>query len=95
MERTVTLAGLGLCEHCGTLISMEGMPMEAIDATWLCPKCEGELTEKSFGYENEKKILWVGKEGKWVDRIPAAPPFGEFDLGNWRVLINPPPPLRY
>jgi hypothetical protein len=89
ITRTVSHAGLGLCEHCGTLISMEGMPSESIDAAWRCPKCKGILSEKSFGYENAKKKFWVGTDGKWAEKIPEAPPFGEFILGSWRILLNP------
>jgi hypothetical protein len=93
--KTVLLAGLGLCEHCGTLLTIEDMPGDSIDAIWKCPKCEGVLSEKSFGYEKGKKVLWVGKDGKWANHIPNAPPFDEFVLGTWKVRIKPPPLMPY
>jgi hypothetical protein len=37
-----------ICEHCGTRLSLEDMPMDAIDAVWKCPKCEGVITEESW-----------------------------------------------
>ena len=74
-------AGLGLCEHCQTLVSIQGMPAEAMDAEWNCPKCNRVLTEKTFGYKNGKKVLWVGKDGKWVEKEPE----GSFDLNDWHI----------
>ena len=52
MDRTIViLDGLGLCEHCGALFTLEDMPTEALDAEWRCSKCNGILSGKSFGYE--------------------------------------------
>ena len=86
-KKLVSLGGLGLCEHCGTLITIEGMPVEAIDSVWRCPKCEGELSGTSFGYDGDnKKIKWVGPEGKWTGETPVR----DFDIGgNWSVQVEP------
>ena len=32
----VSLEGLGLCEHCATPLSIEGMPADSMDADWCC-----------------------------------------------------------
>lgn len=84
------LVGLGLCEHCGALLSIEGMPAEAMDAKWNCPKCKKELTHKSFGFEliggKFEKKYWVGPECKWVNEKPKK----DFKLGNWDILIEAP-----
>ena len=86
---TYLLAGLGLCEHCETLLSLEGFPIEAIDAEWYCPKCQGILGGKSFGYEGKgkeaKKAWWVGTDGKWTRTKPTE----DFDIGNWHIIIRP------
>ena len=60
---------LGLCEHCGVIVTMEGCPT---DGKWIC-SCGGELTHKSFGVtENgDKKIKWVGPDMKWVKEKPT------------------------
>ena len=82
----VNLAGLGLCEHCGALITMEGLSAEAIDAEWNCPKCGEVLAHESFGYESGKgdKIKWVGPDGKWTTEKPT----NDFRLGSWDILIH-------
>jgi hypothetical protein len=94
ITKTVLLVGLGLCEHCGTLITMEDMPSDSTDAIWCCPKCQKVITEKSFGYEKGKKILWVGKDGKWTNAIPTSS-WNGFILGTWKVIIKTPPTLIY
>jgi hypothetical protein len=85
----VLLAGLGRCEHCGTVFSIENLPAEAMDAKWLCSNCEGELTDKSFGYEEVdgdwKKVKWVGPQGEWVSEKPTE----DFELGRFFVIIRP------
>jgi len=59
---------LGLCEHCGVIVTMEGRPT---DGKWICG-CDNELTHKSFGVtENGKKIRWVGPDGKWAKEKPT------------------------
>lgn len=88
-ERVVLLYGLGICEHCQTVLTIEDLPAEAMDAEWRCPKCNGLLTNKTFGYKEVKKekwekVLWVGKEGKWVDKEPTE----SFSLGKWLVEIK-------
>jgi hypothetical protein len=82
---TVNIEGLGKCEHCGTLITIEGFPSEAMDAEWHCPSCNKILTHKSFGYENEQghKIRWVGPNGEWTEKKPTK----NFRLGKWEVTI--------
>jgi hypothetical protein len=83
------LASLGLCEHCGALLSLENLSIEAIDAEWRCSKCGGILNGPSFGYEGTdegtKKVWWVGPDGKWTKKPPVKP----FNLGNWRIIISP------
>ena len=91
MARRVLIEGLGKCEHCGAILSIEGLPTEAMDAIWKCPKCEKELTGKSFGYEeagksNFEKVRWVGERRRWVRKKPSE----DFNLGNWRIIIAPP-----
>ena len=80
--RMVSLASLGLCEHCGILLTIEDMPMGSMDAIWKCPKCSGVLTGKSFGYEENRKTRWVGNDGKWTTVRPTQ----SFDLGDWHVV---------
>ena len=82
---TVALASLGLCEHCGVLLTIQDLPTDALDASWTCPKCGQELSHRSFGYSDEsekaQKILWVGSDGKWMDKKPEE----SFNLGEWYV----------
>jgi len=84
-KKLVSLGGLGLCEHCGTLITVEDMTGDAMDSEWHCPKCASVLSGLSFGYENEgketKKVKWVGPEEKWVLEKPTK----DFELGNWSI----------
>ena len=93
-KRLVSVASLGLCEHCGVLLTLEGMPADSIDAEWRCPnpKCNGVLTHKTFGYdkgtEGAKKVSWVGPGGIWIPEKPAQ----DFDLGSFSVRVEP---MRY
>lgn len=93
------IEALGLCEHCGALLSVEDMPGDAMNARWFCPKCNEEIGHKTFGYEMEmvenekgdkeskfKKTQWVGSNGQWVNEKPKR----DFILGNWEVFILPP-----
>lgn len=85
MDHTmVHAASLGLCEHCGVLICLEGLPADAMDAKWVCPGCGGELTHKSFGYKTDQggKEKWVGPEGKWTTGKPTE----DFVLGPYFVV---------
>jgi hypothetical protein len=93
--RTVILASIGLCEHCGTLLSFQDMPFDAMNAEWKCSQCNGILTENTFGYRTVvgedgkpkgEKVRWVGPDGKWTDQKPTE----DFILGTWQILINPP-----
>jgi hypothetical protein len=71
----VQVASLGLCEHCGELLSIEDLPTEPTDEKWHCPSCRGELSHESFGYRTDQgdKFQWVGP-----------------DCGNWDVRVAPP-----
>ena len=88
-KRLMRIEGLGLCEHCGVLISVEDMSGDAMDGEWHCPKCTCVLSGLSFGYEGEgketKKVKWVGPEGKWV----AVKPTQDFEVGSWSILAVP------
>ncbi len=88
MAQVVMIDGLGLCEHCNALMTIEGMSGEAMNAVWKCFSCKGEISHKSFGYESEKgnKIAWVGPEGKWVSEKPTQ----RFTLGNWDISVHGP-----
>ena len=87
-QRTVSLASLGLCEYCNTLLTMEDIPPEAMDAEWKCPQCEGIITNKSFGYEeiedNWQRTKWVDENGQWTETKPT----NDFDLGDWHILVK-------
>ncbi len=88
----VNLAALGLCEHCGVLISLEDMPLDAMGAEWRCPQCEQVITGQSFGYnESHEKVRWVGKDKKWVENKPKE----DFDLDGLTVVVNPRSPLHF
>ncbi len=85
-----TIVTLGLCEHCGMLVSMANMPDDAMDAEWHCPKCSGILGHASFGFDKgtrgAKKIKWVGPDGRWTDEQPKD----DFKLGDLYVCIHAP-----
>lgn len=85
-SRDVSLESLGLCEHCGALVSMEDLPSDSINAKWSCSRYRGTLTHLSFGYDQSKgtfkKTRWVGPKGEWVGEKPIEC----FPLGNWFVL---------
>lgn len=93
VERNVQIEGLGLCEHCGVLLTIEDLPADAMDADWVCPKCKGLLTMRSFGYADEEgeeeQRRYVGPDGKWTDARPEK----DFVLGNWKILVEPLPVL--
>ena len=87
----VQLEGLGICEHCREVVSVEDFPVEATDATWRCPTCKKVLTHRSFGYQKVRgefqKVRWVGRSGKWTAHRPER----DFTLGNFDVVIEPLP----
>lgn len=89
-QTSVYLESIGLCEHCGALLTIQDVPAEAMDADWKCRKCKGILTNKTFGYEEVdgkwQKTQWVGSDGKWTKTKPTD----NFDLGSWYVIIKPP-----
>jgi hypothetical protein len=93
--RIVLLAALGLCEHCGELLTIQDLPAEAIDADWKCPKCHGVITHVTFGYDQggrgAKIIRWVGKDGKWTDVKPEE----DFRLGDWFITVETPSPCSF
>ncbi|OGZ52429.1 MAG: hypothetical protein A3B25_01925 [Candidatus Ryanbacteria bacterium RIFCSPLOWO2_01_FULL_48_26] len=85
-----TLATLGLCEHCGIMVSMANFPADAMGAEWHCPNCKGILGHVSFGFDKAtsgaKKIKWVGPGGTWTDVEPKD----DFKLGEIYVHIHSP-----
>ena len=88
-QRAVHLQGLGLCEHCGTLVTIEDIPENATIAGWKCSRCGGGLSAKTFGFGKPdgvlRKIQWVGINGQWTKIKPTE----NFSLGGWRVLFRP------
>lgn len=88
--RILVVGGLGMCEHCGTLLTLEDMPPDSMNADWPCPNCGKLLTGKSFGYEmigsKWEKTMWVGKGKIWV----AEKPIETFDLGSWHIIPQTP-----
>ena len=88
-SKVVTLASLGLCEHCNTLMTLEDMPTDAFDSEWQCPSCDGKLSHLSFGFDRgtqgAKKVKWVGPDSQWVGQKPED----DFDLGSWLVMCPP------
>jgi len=86
----VNVEALGLCEHCGALQNLTNLPVDAIDAEWVCSVCGKILTEKSFGYEGKdedcKKTQWVGPGKKWLKEKCKD----DFNIGNLLVIPEPP-----
>lgn len=87
----VYLETIGKCEHCGTVICVQGLPSGAIDAVWKCSnlKCKKELTHISFGYTEVEKgkfnrTRWVSKKGEWTSEKPTE----DFKLGSWEVIVE-------
>ncbi len=64
------------------------MPAGAMDAEWRCPKCEGILSMKSFGYEGKgkksKRVRWVSADRKWTKTKPEK----DFELDNWYIVTE-------
>ena len=91
-QRVVSLEGLGLCENedCDALLTIDDMPVEAMDVPWECPRCKKSVTGKTFGYEQVggkwQRVRWVGPGRKWV----AVRPVEDFDLGGWNVRVRRP-----
>lgn len=85
------IEGLGMCEHCGTVFSIEGLPSDAMNAEWKCRKCNGVLTMKSLGYDDigrkKGKRCFVGPDRKWKETKPE----NDFNLGSWRIAVGPLP----
>ena len=79
---------LGLCEHCDSLLNINGMRPEAIDKKWVCPHCGKIISFASFGFEpieaGFKKVRWVGSAGAWVTAAPTE----NFILGDWQVVAD-------
>lgn len=88
--RILVVAGLGMCEHCGILLTLEDMPQDSMNADWSCRKCKKPLTGKSFGYseigDQWEKNKWVGKGNIWI----AEKPTESFDLGSWHIIPDSP-----
>lgn len=87
-ERCVSVDSLGLCEHCSVLLTLEDMPLEAINAELHCSSCQGVLSGLSFGYDEvdgkPERTRWVNYQKKWCQTRPTA----DFDLGNWSVRVR-------
>lgn len=93
MEKYERAEGLGLCEHCETVVSISEYPGgDEMNAKWLCGKCKGELTHLSFGFDRRsldaQKVRWVGPDGKWTDKKPTD----DFQLGTVQVMVGPKVP---
>ena len=71
-----SIDGIGLCEHCGKVVSVEGREADGI---WLCEHCGSSITHESFGFDKPsfgaRKVKWVGPGLNWVGERP--PPFKE------------------
>lgn len=79
---------LGLCEHCGKLISFtDYADDEGSNANWIC-MCGKPITHLSFGFDKgtagAKKVKWVGPDGKWTNECPVD----DFTLGNIQVVMK-------
>lgn len=92
------LEALGLCEKCGTLLNIEGMPSDSADADWPCPECKTNTTGASFGYQQVdgkwKKVRWVGKVGnkvEWVTKKPTE----DFHINGLEVWLEDPAPRSF
>jgi len=90
MEPLELVDSLGLCEHCGKLVSITDYAGdEGGNAKWIC-ECGKPLTHLSFGYDKgttgAKKIKWVGPNHKWTDTRPTD----DFRLGNIQVIMKMP-----
>lgn len=89
IDKIVGLESLGLCEICGALLSVEDLPIDAMNSGWRCPGCKGIITNKTFGYEEIngvwKRIQWVGKGKKWTQRKPTE----NFGLNHWHIAVKP------
>ena len=85
----VLVDALGACEHCGVLVNITNLPVDAMGATWRCRECDGELTHRSFGYRSAQggKEKWVGPGGRWTEKRPI----NDFELGPYCVSATPPP----
>ncbi len=72
--RVLLIHGLGICERCGSLFTVQDIP-EGVG--WICPACKFKITDRSLGYEEyegEKRVKWVNKNG-WGPK-----PKKDFDL---------------
>ncbi len=85
---TVKLEGLGLCEHCSELVTLEGLPSGALNAELKCPQCHKSMGHRSFGYKKASgkggKVVWVGPKGMWVKKRPAK----DFELNGLYVSVQ-------
>jgi len=90
METLELVDSLGLCEHCGKLVSVTDYAGDdSGNAKWMC-SCGKEVTHVSFGYDRgtsgAKKVKWVGPDGKWTDARPSE----DFKLGKIQVIMKMP-----
>lgn len=83
MAEVILLEGLGICEHCGALITTWEI-LEKAQEGWDCPHCKNLLTRKSFGYKTDgSRFGWVGPDGKWTTEKPKK----DFCLGDWKIIV--------
>ena len=81
----VHVASLGICEHCGVIVTFQNMPADSMNAEWKCRSCNGTLTHGSFGFTKEGgKEKWVGPNSEWTTEMPTQ----DFILGNFDVHIR-------
>ena len=83
---------LGLCEHCGVIVTMEGRPTEE---KWICV-CGEELNHESFGVtESGEKIKWVSPDMKWVKEKPTENFKLKFYGSEMSIVDKYPNPIIY
>ena len=90
MEPLELVDSIGLCEHCGKLVSITDYAGdEGGNADWIC-MCGKPITHLSFGYDKgttgAKRVKWVGPDGKWTNNRPTD----DFKLGNILVIMRMP-----
>ena len=84
--RTLQLAGLGLCEHCRVLLSLEALSGDSMNSRLVCPECKNEVGFASFGYADASgkggPVRWVGPDQEWVTVKPSE----DFRLPNGTLV---------
>ena len=83
----VLAASLGICGECENVVTMTGIPMDAMNAKWVCSKCGKELGQTDFGFKEVtpgkfERNKWVNKDGKWSDHVTSGFQIGKFFVIN-------------